>query len=174
MTPSPRKRDGADKGTGRARRERSAGGVVLLTHTTQDASGDVATPLFLLIRDSYGKWGFPKGHVERGERADRAALREVMEETGLRELALVGTSPIATIEWYFRFRGQLIHKSCQYFLMETSVERTKPQKSEGITACRWSTAAEARDLIPYDNARDVLERAHALAIAHQAVAAAGD
>lgn len=113
--------------------------------------------MVLLIRDSYGHWGFPKGHLERGERADAAAIREVMEETGLDAVSVVRS--IATIDWFFRFRGRLIHKNCEFFLMETAGERTSPQKSEGITACRWTTLDEARRLIAYENARGVLLRA---------------
>ena len=146
---------------GRARRETSAGGVVFRVVGGQ--------PLFLLIRDGYGNWGFPKGHLERGERAETAALREVMEETGLRALTLVG--PISTIEWWFRLHGDLIHKSCQYFLMETEVARTKPQQSEGISDCRWMTGDEARDVIPYENARAVFQQARDLVRARQATAA---
>ena len=160
-----RKGGAARKGKGRARGESSAGGVVFLS-TTANA------PRFLLICDSYGKWGFPKGHLEKGERAETAAIREVMEETGLRALTLVGPPPIATIEWHFRFRGDLIHKTCQYFLMETAVERTKPQKSEGISDCRWATVREAHELISYENARDVLQRAYEMVVARQTMATA--
>jgi 8-oxo-dGTP pyrophosphatase MutT (NUDIX family) len=64
----------------RAKEERSAGGVV---YRMVDAR-----PLFLLIRDSYRNWGFPKGHLEPGEPPERAALREVEEETGLGSLSL--------------------------------------------------------------------------------------
>lgn len=140
----------ARKAAGRARRESSAGGVVY-------RRGD-GVPLFLLIRDRYGQWGFPKGHLERGERAESAALREVMEETGLRSVSVLQS--IATIDWRFRFRGALIHKSCHFFLMESASGVTDPQRSEGITECRWTSIDEARDLIAYENARGVLLRAN--------------
>lgn len=149
------------KKSGRARREASAGGVVFRVVDGR--------PLFLLIRDSYGHWGFPKGHLERGERADTGALREVMEETGLRDVSVLGA--ITAIEWYFRFRGTLIHKNCQFFLMETSVSGTKPQRSEGITACRWTSLEDALGLIEYENARAVLKSASDMAAARVAVSA---
>jgi len=132
----------------RAREERSAGGVVF-----RIADGQ---PLFLLIRDSYRNWGFPKGHLEKGEAPDRAALREVEEETGLASLSLHGE--IETIDWYFRFRGRLIHKYCHFFLIESSSSETSPQREEGITACRWAPLEDAVELISYANARSVLRR----------------
>jgi 8-oxo-dGTP pyrophosphatase MutT (NUDIX family) len=136
----------------RAKEETSAGGVV---YRVVDGA-----PVFLLIRDSYKNWGFPKGHVEEGERPDGAALREVSEETGLSDLVLRGL--IETIDWHFRFRGKLIHKICHFYLMETAESSTSPQRTEGITACRWLPFSEAEELISYANARDVLRKARAL------------
>jgi 8-oxo-dGTP pyrophosphatase MutT (NUDIX family) len=136
----------------RAQRETSAGGVVYRMN------GEA--PLFLLIRDSYANWGFPKGHLENGERAEEAAVREVREETGLRELTLRGA--IDTIDWYFRFRGRLIHKVCHFFLMETTQAETAPQRAEGITACRWAAYGDAVSAVSYANARQVLRHAQAM------------
>ena len=126
---------------------------------TSDAAG-AARPLFLIIRDSYDNWGFPKGHVENGERPEAAALREVCEETGLGSLTVRGT--IDTIDWYFRFRGRLIHKICHFYLMETDRADTSPQRAEGITACRWEAYEQASQLVSYANARDVLRLAYEL------------
>ncbi len=140
------------KHAGRAKLETSAGGVVYRVHD--------GTPLFLLIRDSYRNWGFPKGHLEVNEQPDAAAMREVREETGLEFLSLDGA--IETIDWFFRFRGKLVHKVCHFFLMHTDSARTVPQREEGITACRWAPFDEAVRLVSYANARDVLTRAHAM------------
>lgn len=144
----------------RAHRETSAGGVVFRLAPSESGTLE---PVFLLIRDSYSNWGFPKGHLERGEMPEAAALREVAEETGLGALTL--RAPIETIDWYFRFRGRLVHKICYFYLMETEQAETSPQRDEGITACRWSPFAEAHDVISYGNAREVLRRAHEMVIA---------
>jgi len=136
----------------RAKQEVSAGGIVFRAHDGQ--------PLFLLIRDSYGNLGFPKGHLEKGEPPDQAAVREVLEETGVEQPVLRGH--IDTIDWYFRFRGRLIHKVCHFYLMETHSERTSPQRAEGITECQWVPFAGALEAVSYANARDVLRRANAM------------
>jgi 8-oxo-dGTP pyrophosphatase MutT (NUDIX family) len=134
----------------RAARETSAGGIV---YRVKDGE-----PYFLLIRDSYRNWGFPKGHLEAGEQPQEAAVREVQEETGLGALRVDGA--IETIDWFFRFRGKLVHKVCHFYLMRTHHQRTSPQRAEGITACRWARFEEATALISYANARAVLVRAH--------------
>jgi 8-oxo-dGTP pyrophosphatase MutT (NUDIX family) len=134
----------------RAQRETSAGGVVF-------RRGPDGVVRFLLIRDSYKNWGFPKGHLEPGEPPADAARREVTEETGLDELVLHG--PIKVIDWYFRFRGKTIHKFCHFFLFESRRGEPVPETAEGITACIFEPLEEALQTISYDNARDVLTRA---------------
>lgn len=134
----------------RAERETSAGGVVF----RHGPDGQVR---FLLIRDSYKNWGFPKGHLESGEPPAEAARREVAEETGLEELVLHG--PIKVIDWYFRFRGKTIHKFCHFFLFESRRGEPVPEEAEGITACVWHPLEQARETVSYGNARDVLRRA---------------
>lgn len=132
--------------------ETSAGGVVF---RRTDAG-----PFVLVIRDAYKNWGFPKGHLEQGEDAAAAAVREVAEETGLRDLVPHGQ--IMDIDWFFRFRGRLIHKTCTFFLFGSPAGEAQPQHDEGITACRWLPLEEALRAVSYANAREVLRAAGAM------------
>ena len=133
----------------KAEREVSAGGIVF----RRDADGSAR---FLLIRDSYRHWGFPKGHLEDGESPVVAAMRETREETGLAQLVVQG--PIRIIDWHFRFRGRYIHKYCHFFLFESPDGECTPQLAEGITAVRWEPLDRALEVLSYDNARGVLRR----------------
>ena len=128
--------------------ETSAGGVIF----RRTDAGMVV----LLIKDAYHNWGFPKGHLEAGEDAAAAALREIAEETGLTEL--VNHGRIEDVDWFFRFRGKLIHKTCTFFLVESVTGEPQPQRDEGITACRWLGVDDALRALSYANAREVLRR----------------
>jgi 8-oxo-dGTP pyrophosphatase MutT (NUDIX family) len=132
--------------------EVSAGGVVY-----QRVDGEVR---FLLIRDAYRNWGFPKGHLEPGESPEIAAVREVAEETGLVDVSI--QSSLNAIDWQFKFRGRFVHKVCHFYLMQiTGDATTTPQRAEGITECRWLAYADAKTKLPYANAREILARAWA-------------
>jgi len=133
----------------RARVERSAGGVVVRFFEGE--------PRILVIRDPYSNWGLPKGHLEEGETSGAAAAREVREETGLSDLVL--GPELATIDWYFRSDGRLVHKFCAFYLMESIHGEPVPEAGEGITECVWMTLDEAAARISYDNARDVVTAA---------------
>ena len=133
----------------RARVERSAGGVVV-----RFIEGEFH---ILVIRDPYQNWGLPKGHLEKGEGSGEAAAREVSEETGLTDLVL--GPELATIDWYFRSDGKLVHKFCAFYLMESVSGEPVPEAEEGITECVWMSLEEAAARISYDNARDVVNAA---------------
>jgi 8-oxo-dGTP pyrophosphatase MutT (NUDIX family) len=134
-----------------AKIELSAGGVIFRRPAYEALE-------VLLIKDAYGNWGWPKGHVEAGESLEAAALRECSEETGLTRLQL--RDWVGATDWYFRAGGTLIHKFCDYFLVEADpAEVTLPQQAEGIQACRWLRSEDAATLLTYTNARHVLAAA---------------
>ncbi len=134
---------------GKAKIEKSAGGVVV-----RQIGG---VPHVLVIRDPYQNWGLPKGHLENGEGPGEAAVREVAEETGLADLVL--GRELATIDWYFRAGGRLVHKFCVFYLMSSEDGEPKPEVEEGITECVWVRLSDAESHITYDNAREVVRLA---------------
>ena len=131
------------------REERSAGGVVV-----RDRGG---VHHVLLIRDPYQNWGLPKGHLEEGEDAPTAAIREVREETGLNGLEL--GPEVGSIDWYFRREEILVHKSCSFFLMRSAGGDPTPQVAEGITECEWFPIEQAMSRVTYQNARAMIRAA---------------
>lgn len=114
----------------------------------------------LVIRDPYRNWGLPKGHLEDGEGAQAAALREVAEETGLTDLEVGAELP--SIDWFFRAGGTLVHKFCAFYLMTSRAGDPVPEADEGISECIWVPVDEAEGRITYDNARQVVRAARAL------------
>ena len=129
--------------------DRSAGGVVV-----RSVAGRWHA---LLIRDPYGKWSLPKGHIEGGESLRECAAREVEEETGIRP-ETVGPR-IDTVDWTFRKGDRTIHKFCTFFLMRSRNGEAVPQLDEGITACAWLPVRDAASRIRYPDTRKVVERA---------------
>lgn len=74
----------------------------------------------------------PKGHVEEGEDTLSAALREVEEETGLRDLKVIQQLPSS---WHcYLYEDEWRLKQTSWYLMETTDDsHLQPQEEEGIT-----------------------------------------
>ena len=128
----------------------AAGGVV------QTADGRV----LLIFRN--GVWDLPKGKIENGESVEEAAVREVEEETGLREIQ-IERSLGNTIHTYM-INGAQLEKTTAWFLMRLpsnevpTPENLSPQIEEGITEIMWTTIEEARSIAGYENLIHVLNQ----------------
>ena len=91
--------------------ETSAGGLVL---DSTEAAEARAALIGRIDRRGRLLWSLPKGHVEPGETAEDAAVREVAEETGItgRVVATLGT-----IDFWFVAEGRRIHKTVHHYLL---------------------------------------------------------
>lgn len=94
-----------------------------------------------------GRWDLPKGKLEPNEKLEHAALREVEEETGLKDLILeqfVNT----TYHIYKEKRDGKdlkILKTTHWFKMKyIGNEIPKPQIEEGITNVDWKSFDEIK------------------------------
>ncbi|HEV7231514.1 MAG TPA: NUDIX domain-containing protein [Bacteroidia bacterium] len=88
-----------------------------------------------------GKWDLPKGKVEKNERMKDAAIREVEEECGITNLAIVRSLP--TTYHTYQFGSDRILKRTQWYEMKTN-DRSPlvPQLEEGIVEARWMSPDE--------------------------------
>lgn len=74
----------------------------------------------------------PKGHIEKGESPEQAALREVEEETGIGQLQIVKALP-STWHCYLEREQWTLKRTYWYLMSTTEAVQPKPQTEEGIT-----------------------------------------
>jgi 8-oxo-dGTP pyrophosphatase MutT (NUDIX family) len=86
-----------------------------------------------------GKWDLPKGKLDKGEKLEECAVREVEEETGLTKIKLL--SPL-TITWHSYHEGaRFILKESHWYKMKVSGEQKLiPQTTEDIHEIKWVKA----------------------------------
>jgi ADP-ribose pyrophosphatase len=127
--------------------EHSAGGVVFKEGR------------FLLIqmRNLEGRdvWTFPKGHIERGETAEQAALRETLEETGT-ECVII--KKISVSKYGFRRNGVQVEKDVIWFLMRSIKETGKILTPDEINKTGWFTEKESGNVLSYASDVQLLEK----------------
>ena len=100
----------------------------------------------LLVIKRLGKWDLPKGKVEKGEEIEAAAIREVQEECGLKELHIV--QPMEPTWHTYERKGKQHLKRTDWFLMQGySAEALVPQLDEDIEEVRWATKDELTALL---------------------------
>lgn len=126
--------------------EKSCGAVVF-----RRKSGNVE---FLLVKNKKGKnWGFPKGHIEKGETEKDTAVREVFEETGLSIKLIDGFR----VESEYHPRSKVI-KKVVFFLAEMPDEEIMLQQSE-IDRFMWADYGLAQQTFRFNNDRSILTHA---------------
>jgi ADP-ribose pyrophosphatase YjhB (NUDIX family) len=126
-----------------AERVAQAGGLVVRD------KDDLLAVLLVRAKKDPTVWVFPKGHIEAGESAAEAAVREVQEESGV-VAELVG--PIGAAQ-EFQSGTELV--SVQYFLMRA---RSESASSEGRQK-QWFSVDEAMRALSFENARQLVRDA---------------
>ncbi len=127
-----------------------------------DAAGGVicvGDAMLLLDRPGRGEVRLPKGHIEPGETAEEAALRETAEESGYVELEIAADLGNSLVE--FDHDGRHYVRNEHYFLMRLTGEgqvMRSPKDAEQFVV-RWTPLAEAVEALTYAAEQEVARRA---------------
>ena len=129
-----------------SKKEHSAGGVIF-------ENGNV---LLTQMQNLKGEkvWTFPKGHLEPGETAEQAAVREVAEETGW-DCEI--DSDLSTARYSFTRDGELVDKDVRWFLMRRVGGDGVPKTPEEIFDMKWLALDEAERELIYRSDLEILD-----------------
>lgn len=115
----------------------------------------------LLISTRGGRrWQLPKGHLESGETAEQAAVRETEEETGVQGRVV---APLPTVEYWYTERSVRVHKRVDYFLLEYVTGDPAGYDRDEVSGAAWFSWEEGLGRLSFDNERQVVEAARKLA-----------
>src|SRR3989338_1154301 len=113
---------------------------------------------FALILDAYDKWTFPKGHIEKNEDREKAALREVAEEIGLTKTKNLGY--LDSIEIKVKEPGKRpVPKTVYYYLIKAEDRELNITKEPEVKEAKWLNQEEALKIIGYENAKNIFKAA---------------
>jgi 8-oxo-dGTP diphosphatase len=102
-----------------------------------------------IYREARGDWTFPKGKLDAGETFEQAALREVVEETGMfcRVVRFVGTTN------YTHRKGK--PKIVAYYLMSVNEGEFAP--NEEVDELVWLPLEQVRELLTWDRDQELFD-----------------
>lgn len=104
--------------------------------------------LFLVISSSNGlHWVLPNGHIDPGESAETAALRELCEEAGIRGELI---QPLG-VQYYEKLQKEI---ASQYFL----VRAAETVATDEQRVLRWEDERAALDLLSFQQTRSALRQ----------------
>jgi 8-oxo-dGTP pyrophosphatase MutT (NUDIX family) len=134
-----------------SRSEVSAGGVV---YRREEESIEIALAARRTRRGDLA-WGLAKGAIEPGETEEQAAVREVLEETGL-EVDV--ESDLGDIRYFYVWDGVRVRKRVHFFLMRMTGGDVQDHDTE-MEDVRWFPLPSAVKRAAYQGEREVIERA---------------
>tara|TARA_B100001939_G_scaffold346180_1_gene364390 strand:+ start:5000 stop:5596 length:597 start_codon:yes stop_codon:yes gene_type:complete len=104
------------------------------------------------------KWDLPKGKIEKKEKISNAAMREVMEETGVKNLKITSTLPMTY--HFFNSNGTFkLKKTFWYKMNSDHIGELVPQEDEGIELAVWKSKSDLKDIFKnaYENIKMLFE-----------------
>lgn len=112
-----------------------------------------------LLKKKSGEWVIPKGHINRGEKTLEAAVREIKEELGLKNVAkLEKITKLRTISYKFKSRGVENFKRVDLFAFRTPKRyKLLPLEKEGFIDAKWMEIDRALKFSKYKSEREAIK-----------------
>jgi ADP-ribose pyrophosphatase YjhB (NUDIX family) len=112
----------------------------------------------ILFIERLGKWDLPKGKVEENEAEDAAAIREIEEETGVKNLSLKNKVGL-TFHTYHAYEKYFLKTTHWYYLTCANEQNLAPQTEENITAIKWIKIENIKEPLAntYPSIKDILD-----------------
>lgn len=133
----------------RTSRQVSSGGLVVRARR-----GGHEVCLIGRRRDGQTVWGLPKGHVEPGEGLREAAVREVLEETGIHG-QIIGRLDSIAYEFSIPGKRARYFKRVHFYVMRYVAGRTA-DREDGVEKAAWVPVSDAARRLAYANERRIL------------------
>jgi len=109
----------------------------------------------LLVKNSKGgHWGIPKGTPEKDERPEDTAIRELFEETGIKDIG-IKDNPVFVEQYNWEQNGNNYSKTNAYYPGFVN-EMTKGDQLDEIDELKWVKINEAQNTLTYQSAIDVI------------------
>lgn len=127
----------------------AAGGVVVQRDIVPDLPAE-ETHLLLLDRPRRAEVRLPKGHIDPGESAEEAALRETCEESGYCDLRILADLGRRTVE--FEYKGRHYLREDHYFLMRllSARQTARPPGDARQFRVMWVPLPEAGERLTFE------------------------
>ena len=102
----------------------------------------------LLMIFRRGKWDLPKGKLDAGETIEACAIREVEEETGIRNIELGKLIGITHHDYFDPWINEEVTKESHWFAMKIKKDQILiPQTEEDITDIKWVDENELNNCV---------------------------
>lgn len=136
--------------------EKSAGAVIF-----REQEGKI---YYLLLHYEARHWDFPKGHIEKGEKPEESAKREIEEETGIKDIEFIPGFK-ETAKYFYKRDGSLpagrqeiFFKTVVFFLAQTKTKKVEiSYEHQGF---KWLSYEKALKQLTFDNAKKILKKAN--------------
>lgn len=132
--------------------EFSAGGVVFRRSSKKKIE------ILVCQHSQHHGWVFPKGLIDKGEKKEDTATREVEEETGIKGKII---KPLEPIQFWYVWEGEKRKKTVYYFLMEEAGGDIEKHDNE-MEKVEWLAHEEVESRLTYKSEKEVWDEARKL------------